>query len=477
MKLFLKLLLTLPGALLLATTVRAQPFVTNDPRAMAMAGTVVAVAKPDLAALYNPALLSWPAPGIDHTTDHTTDHTKAKAGRGLYLVLPALGLGYYADYDAVQSYNDFDDDNYLSSVQDSVSDLNNAVANNDDVAFANARQRLLRDTYNLTDSLYDLTEQPFRVDGGAFVGIARPRPQLGLAAYGNVSATMEVAPLISACDNQLLDDYLSFFAAVSSTAELQAAAQDPDLNQAGCSGNPIVDAGSGTIINPTDDLSSDIVVAGVALNEVGIALSRELELFGTRFALGVTPKVQTVISYYTVVTIQQADDSNYDLQEELRASRNREHSANLDLALAADLVPDRLTLGLVARNLVRQVHKTKTDVNGDYVEFAVEPQLRAGLAWHMPVGLTLAADLDLTENQPYFIGDSTRFLSAGVEWDAVSVARMLQLRCGISANLANTQEFYFSTGLGFHFGATQIDLGGRFGENNAGVALQLGLEL
>jgi len=442
---------------LLSGTALAQPFAPLDARAMAMGDTGVASATTGSAVVYNPALLS-----------------NGRIGNpdAIHVILPNLGAGIFADPDAVDSYDNIVDEAYLDAISNSVNAMESAITNLDDNAFVSAKQDLTSKSHALNNDLNALSEQPFRLDASALFSVAAARRDLGMAAFASSNITLESAPIISSCDSQLLEDYTSFFESVNSITELAAAAGDSSRNQAGCNNQPIVDPATASIVDPTADLSSSVLVAGVALNEVGVSLSTRVQVMGQDVAVGITPKLQSVNSYYTVATVQQLDDQNYDLFDELQDSKRTKRNVNLDLGLATDLLDERLTLALVVKNLVAHRYETTPNQDGKRAEFDVETQVRAGLAWKALPSLTLAADLDLLKNQPYFLGDDTQFLGAGVEWD---VARLVRLRGGVRTNLANSEEQVVSAGIGFNLIAVYMDLGMQYGNNNVAGALQAGI--
>ncbi len=445
--------LLLPAALLSAAAL-AQPFSPMDARSMAMGDTGVASALPGSAGLFNPALLSS---GNDQGT--------------LHIVLPNLGIAGFADPDATDAFTDIEDENYLDTIDDAILAMENAAS---DSEFVSAKNDFTSSSRDLNSSLNDLSEQPFRINGAAFAAISKPGTNLGLSAFANANATLETSPRVSECDNQLLDDYLGFFESVNNQAELALAAADPVRNSAGCDDMPIVNLGDGTINDPSDELTSDVLVAGVTLVEVGVSVSKEVMIFGRDVSLGLTPKLQTITSYYAVPSVQDLEDENYDLADELEASENTDDDFNLDLGVATTFLDDRVTVGLVFKNLIANSYKTKVSPSsGEAAEFDIDTQARMGIAWDAPAGFTLAADLDLTENQPYFLGEDTRFLGTGVEWN---VADIVRLRGGLRTNLADSDDQVFTAGLGFNIIAVYVDLAAQFSENNAGGALQMGVE-
>lgn len=420
---------------------------------MAMGDTGVASAKVGSAALFNPALLST---GKEMDTMH--------------VVIPNLGVAGFADPDAVDAFTDIEDEAYLDNIDDAITAMENSI---NDSQFVSAKNNFTTNSRELNSRLNDLSDQPFRLNGSVFGAVSAPGKNLGFSVFANSGITIETSPRVSDCDNQLLDDYLTFFESVNSQAELALAAADPLRNQAGCDNTPIVNLGDSSINDPTNDLTSDVLVAGVTLTEVGVALSKEIALFGKDVSLGITPKIQSITSYYAVPTVQELDDPNYDLGDELEDSETTDDDFNLDLGLATTFLDDRVTLGLVIKNLIANSYKTKpTSNSGQYAEFDMDTQARLGIAWDAPMGLTLAADMDLTKNKPYFLGEDTQFLGAGVEWDVASIVR---LRGGFRTNLADNDDQAFTAGIGFNIIAVHFDLAAQVGENNAGAALQMGV--
>ena len=441
--------LLLPS-LFISASLWAQPFAPMDTRSMAMGDTGVGSARPGAAGLFNPALLS-----IGDETDH------------VHIIVPNLGIGVFADPDALDAYNDIEDEEYLDEIDDAIVAMENALT---DAQLVSAKNDFTNNARGLNNSLGDLSEQPFRINAAAFAAISAPRKNLGLSAFASANATLETSPRVSRCDDELLEDYIRFFEDINSQADLIAAEASPN-NQAGCDNNPIITLGD--INDPTDDLTSDVLVAGVTITEVGVALSKEIKLFGRTVAMGVTPKLQTVTSYYAVPSVQDLDNEDYDLADELEDSEKDDNDVNLDLGIATTFLDDRITVGLVVKNLISNQYDTSESAAGESLSFDVDTQARLGVAWDAPLGLTVAADLDLTKNQPFFLGEDTQFLGAGVEWD---VANLVRLRGGVRSNLADSDDQMLTAGVGFNIIAVHFDLAAQFSDNNVGGAFQLGVD-
>ena len=171
--------------------------------------------------------------------------------------------------------------------------------------------------------------------------------------------------------------------------------------------------------------------------------------------------------------MQDLDNEDYDLADELEDSEKDDNDVNLDLGIATTFLDDRITVGLVVKNLISNQYDTSESAAGESLSFDVDTQARLGVAWDAPLGLTVAADLDLTKNQPFFLGEDTQFLGAGVEWD---VANLVRLRGGVRSNLADSDDQMLTAGVGFNIIAVHFDLAAQFSDNNVGGAFQLGVD-
>lgn len=451
----------------------AQPFAPLDARSMAMGDTGVASAKIGTSALFNPALLS--ADG---------------KGENIHIVLPNAAVEAYADEDAIDAFERIEDEAYIDNIEDASIRMRDST--DTDTQFRVAQEDLRVNAEALEEQLVLLDGKPFRIGGAGFASVSLPVSDIGLSFFVNVSGTVETAPNISACDRSILGTYISYFSdptldemqlaqdAVFS-AEAQVAGDDPACVDEGVESFNILASDPTTlngysIENPENYLNSGAVVAGVEITEYGIAIAKQFNLGGKDVSFGVTPKVQKYTSYYVAPTVQQLDDDTYDVEDELENSERDDDGFNIDAGMIVKFLPgDALTVGLTVRNLLSDSYKT-----GEYLdfednlvrsEFDIDTQVRAGLSWDLPAGVTIAADMDVTKNKPYFTGDDTQFLGVGAEWDVLNA---LKLRGGYRTNMANSDEQVFTAGLGLNIVAFYLDLSGQVGDSNAGAALQLG---
>lgn len=96
-------------------------------------------------------------------------------------------------------------------------------------------------------------------------------------------------------------------------------------------------------------------------------------------------------------------------------------------------------------------------------------QARVGASVHVPlVGLTFAADYDLTANDSLVDGLRVREIGGGVEWQVVA----LVLRAGASVNLESPDKKPALTGgAGVAIGPAKVDLGGWYRTADGAVGL------
>ncbi len=96
-------------------------------------------------------------------------------------------------------------------------------------------------------------------------------------------------------------------------------------------------------------------------------------------------------------------------------------------------------------------------------------QARIGASVHVPVlGLTFAADYDLTANDTLVEGLRSREVGGGVEWTIVAVV----VRGGASVNLESPdRKPAFTGGAGIVIGPAKIDVGGVYRTDDGALGL------
>ena len=195
-------------------------------------------------------------------------------------------------------------------------------------------------------------------------------------------------------------------------------------------------------------------------------------------AIGLTPKLQRVDAYHYVVNVE--DETETDDVSDFGVE---DSGFNLDIGASTKFGAEQQgTFGLVIKNLISK--DITTQRNGpnsttiDGIDISLSPQIRAGVAYQALGWVNLAADLDLTENDPVAFEDPTQFASLGAEAD---VFGFLQLRAGYRTNLASSGQNVVSGGFGISpFSLFHVDLGVYANtsdpEKEAGAVFELGID-
>ncbi len=448
-------------ALLCSTPALSAPFTALEARSMAMGETGVASSKGAGAAIFNPALLS------------------GKNSDDLFsIILPNVGGTTFADSDALDAVQDINDDGYLDNITDALD-----VLNEDDVTqkdFFAAKKTVSENARTVTDKLLELSDEPINIYAGGLFSVSIPNDTLGVAVFANVTAVVELVPVIKDCDQTILNGYIDYFDSLNTPEDI-AASYPAVITCPGEDGasfdivtfTPEADDPA-DIADPTEYLDSEVFLAGVTTTEIGVALSRVFNIANQPISFGVTPKLMTVTSYFALPSLNDIDDEDFEFEDEIEDNKKEEDDFNIDLGVSTLFLQDTLTVGLVIKNALSKTYTTAVTSNGDVASYKIEPQIRAGVAWHAPLGVTLAADLDLLENDPYFrFGEATQYLGLGAEWDIFS---LLRLRGGMRTNLVDGDDTTFTAGVGFNIVAWHFDLAAQIGDSNGGAALQMGFE-
>lgn len=426
-----------------AVTANAAPFNILDVRQMGMGETGVASAKAGSAALYNPALLS-------------TD-----TGDKVSIIVPNLAVTVFADEDAIDAFEDIEDENYIDAINDAVESIN-ANAN-----FENAAASFSNNVRGLNRNLGEISGKPITGAAQGMLSVALPNEHLGLSVYYAKGGIAEATAYVSECDSELLNYYADFVDGLNDASSIPNQRFD-------CSdGETSIDIVVGNeLVSPEDNLTSSFLAATLETDEYGISVSREFKLGGVPVSFGVTPKVVSVKNRIANVLVSDASKDSFDLSDRLDANERDETDFNLDFGVAVQLLADSLTLGFVGKNLISNSYDSVED-NQKIVTFDLEPQYRAGVAWDGPLGVSLAADMDLKENKAVVNGVDSQYLNLGAEWDVVNA---LRIRAGYRENLSESEDSAYTLGFGFNIIAVHLDFAAALGDNNSGFAFQFGVE-
>ncbi len=194
-------------------------------------------------------------------------------------------------------------------------------------------------------------------------------------------------------------------------------------------------------------LKSTVEIIAIAISEVAISISREFTIMDRQVAIGITPKLQRIDAYDYVVSVEDESDTG-----DISDNGVEDTGFNLDIGASTKFgAQEQGTVGVVIKNLIS---RDVTTLNNNVVSIA--PQIRLGAAYQALGWVNLAADLDLTENEPVAFENATQFLSLGAEAD---VFGFLQLRTGFRSNLAASGQDVMSFGVGLTPFLFHIDFG------------------
>lgn len=442
----------------------AVPFNSFDPRSMAMGGAGVAVPDAGTAPFFNPALLN-----VTRSQDNFT------------LSLPIVGVRAYDPSDFATSLDDFQNGNYVDNLQNSINTYNA-------VQTSATLNTVATNTSTLSTQLLTLSDKPLQAEVGAGMVIGIPGKSFGGAFYANGWGA--AGGVIKYRDNQTLQDFATASNTIATAvntgcggtvnnsagclAALSPLASDPLVNQyftVIASATPTVTS----TFNTDNNLQSSVDIRGIALGEMGLALSKEFDAGDAAWGLGLTPKIVKVklFDYSANVKSGKSGDAT---GEDYTADYSH---FNFDVGLAKNY-GDGWRGGFVVKNVIPHTYDFKRIPNGALPgsakittgEIKLKPQARIG-ASHTTSWSTVAMDLDLTTNDAAGLENKSQYLALGAELNAWDWA---QLRLGYRANLKDSKRNIPSVGVGLApFGTLHIDVALSMSSNEIGGSARLAL--
>ena len=213
-------------------------------------------------------------------------------------------------------------------------------------------------------------------------------------------------------------------------------------------------------------------VEGVVATEFGVSFAKDFQLWDRKVSIGIKPKIVDLkaFSFQEPILTANADDI-------LDKDENKEDLGtfeSLDLGFALDL-SDSVRMGLNLRNLITD----DFDLGNSTLSFNTEARL--GLAYYNKF-LTIAADLDLIENQPLLANESfetlkTQFFAVGAEFNAFKI---MKFRLGAAKNIASgisnsAEDIEYTAGVGIWLGFN-LDVAVLLNDHTGGVFVQTGFQ-
>ena len=438
--------------MLTTTTLLAVPFNSFDPKSMAMGGAGVAVANPATAPFFNPALLS-----IADTKDDFA------------IELPILGVRIYDPDDFVDAVDNFDQ-NAFDNLDAAINAYETGTDFRNVTPVTSAITAMDQEVQTISDKPME-----FEAGGGMVVGI--PGESFGMAL--SVSGSVNFSGIFEYRDSDKVSDLTADMNALPGcfpvvpdpvfTENCLTAPGTFNFVQVDNSNpaNPLPDI----IFNTDTSMESKVRIVGVAMAEVGLTFSREMSLFGTEVAVGITPKMVAVTVFDYTADADEADTDDFDGD-----NYTAEYSDfNMDIGVARDH-GNGWRSGFVIKNIIGQDYDaiyTDPATGAETVTGTVslKPQARAGVS-HTNDWSTIALDVDLTKNDPLgVVGNASQYVALGVE---LNVFDITQLRLGYRADTVNSDRSVVSAGIGFSPFGVHFDLAVAGNENEVGAAFQFG---
>ena len=397
-------------------------FGTYDARTLAMGGASVASASNDNAQFYNAALLAF----NDEIEERTRD------SRILFpLLVPQL------------SNSAFDAEEIVSD--DLGQDLSRVVDAFNAAPGATTAQAVVDASATLDRAVSDIAGEDLFGDVYVGLAISEPGRYQGAGFFFGARLVAGGTTAVSDADLATLDAYQEGLLFIASGGT-QGAAR-PELFDA-----------NGALIDPIDDIDSSAQATGVAITEIGVAMSRQMQLFGGPVAAGVSFKMMEIDTFEDVERV---------VEDRIDIDRNEESevNVNIDLGLAKDF-GERWRLGFAVKDAIPYSYETSL---GTTVRLRPRPRIGAS---YRAGGLQLALDADLIGNEPLGSEPETQEAAFGAEW---SVSDAFKIRAGYRADLRGERDSLSSIGVGTVWKRLAVDVAYAEGGELRAAALQFGL--
>ena len=257
----------------------------------------------------------------------------------------------------------------------------------------------------------------------------------------NIGATAgrPATPLFSATQYTSLVTSFGGNATIVDTLERQLATSNPTGLSADQLAQSLTDL-SKSFATPTaiiDNNKTSLALRGIVLSEVPIAYGHQLDLkeFG-QLGIGAAAKIMMGTTYGSVVSLVNSKGSN-NLVKKITDSKTDSVNVGLDLGLAwRKQMPavGLVSTGVVAKNLNAPEFDNPKGFGG---KTKVEPQIRLGAAIDPFEWLTVAADMDMTENKTVAKNGKSQNFGMGAELKPLG---WVAVRGGLYTNIADSSS-------------------------------------
>jgi len=234
-----------------------------------------------------------------------------------------------------------------------------------------------------------------------------------------------------------------------------------------------------TTVTNNKTVLSQVHIRGVAISEMGIALSHSFISYDQAWAVGITPKIMKMQLFDAYLDANSGGAGSGINGSDYLASYS---TLNLDLGVARNY-ENGWRSGMVIKNLIPQTFDFMSIGSGAVTGSAqsvtgtlnINPQFRAGVS-HENEWSTVALDVDLTQNNPAGLESKSQYIAMGGELSAFGWA---QLRAGYRMDVLNSARDVASLGLGisprFPYFKPHFDLGVAGNTNEIGASMRMGV--
>ena len=393
-----------------------------DARTLAMGGVSVASTNNDNAQFYNAALLAF----NDEIEERTRD------SRFLFpLLIPQVAESAI---------------NVETLLQDDLSAaLSRAVRDFNATPGTQSAQTVVDISANLDGALAELEGEDLFADIYLGFAVSEPGKFQGAGFFMGTRLLVGGQTNVSAADRSVLaayEDGLLFIASGGAQG-----APHPELFDS-----------NGALVDPSNDFDSTTTATGMAITEAGFAMSEQIHLFGGPVAAGFSFKVQR---FDTFEDTGQLVDDRIDIERNSGDAGN----VNFDIGLVKAF-GDRWRVGFAVKDIIQHNYVTSL---GTTIRF--RPRGRLGVAYQSD-RLQIAADVDLTRNEPLGTESSTQEAALGAEWAIFSSVKM---RAGYRFDIQGNRNGIASLGVGKLWKRFAADFAYAQGSDARAAALQFGI--
>ncbi len=214
---------------------------------------------------------------------------------------------------------------------------------------------------------------------------------------------------------------------------------------------------NGALIDPIADFDSTVSASGAIVKEAGVAMSRQIQLFGSPIAAGITVKAQTIETFEDVERI---------IDDRIHVDANSKFHAGLNFDIGfAKQYGENLRVGLAVKDVIPRNYRTSQST---MVRF--RPRARIGAAYQLD-HVQFSGDVDITRNEPIGTEEPTQEIALGAEWGLEPV----KLRAGYRHDFRGNRDGIASIGAGTAWNRLVVDFAVAASGDAKSAAMQFGI--